>query len=118
VASRRTEFDEWWAAYPKRKRTGKRNAQRKWDTAVREGVLPALAELLAALEVQAAAHDWTKEGGRFVPLPQTYLHQGQWDGAEAAAQNQNGYRPKSKLAPSHVVQAKAAKTRKVGTDGW
>lgn len=74
-------FEEFWAAYPKRK--GKGKAAEEWSKARPDASL--LAVILAAVEAQRSSRDWTKEGGQFIPMPSTWLHQKRWgDDAEVS----------------------------------
>jgi hypothetical protein len=35
--------------------------------------------IMTALDAQCAWPQWTREGGRFIPHPSTWLNQGRWD---------------------------------------
>lgn len=67
-------FDAFWSAYPKKKSKGA--ALKAWGKlkAKRE----TLALILAALAWQTKTHDWTKEGGQFIPYPASYLNSQGW----------------------------------------
>lgn len=71
-----SEFELFWKAYPKKR--GKDAAFRAWEQRRKKRELPELSELLAALGEAKRAHDWQKEGGRYVPHPATWLNQGRW----------------------------------------
>lgn len=71
------EFQTFWTAYPNK--TGKGEAARVW-----ERDKPPLPAILSALFWQAKSHNWTKEGGKFVPLPATYLNQRRWEDSPAS----------------------------------
>lgn len=73
----REDFETWYAAYPKKR--GPRKARAKWVSLRRSGELPPIEDMLAKLAEQRKSHDWTKEDGRYVPNPATYLEQGRWD---------------------------------------
>lgn len=78
------EFELFWEAYPKKR--GKDAAFKAWEQRRKKRELPELSELLAALGEAKRTHDWSKEGGRYVPYPATWLNQGRWadDYAEEA----------------------------------
>jgi hypothetical protein len=40
--------------------------------------LPSLALLLQAIALQSASPQWLKNGGEFIPLPETWLNQERW----------------------------------------
>lgn len=63
------EFDEWWAAYPKK--VGKADAQRAWKKRK-----PPLEQALRTLGWQVTSKQW-REG--FVPNPATWINHGRWE---------------------------------------
>lgn len=65
-------FAEFWALYPKK--VGKDAALSAWKRKVKGDA----AELMESLKTQKAQEAWTKEGGRFVPNPATWLNHGRW----------------------------------------
>ena len=69
-------FLSFWLAYPRR--VGKRKAWKVWPG---DEVLPAI---LTALTWQAKTEGWTKDGGKYVPHPSTYLGQGRWEDEKPA----------------------------------
>jgi hypothetical protein len=68
-------FERWWTVYPKK--VGKQAARREWEKIKPSEALTA--EMIAAVEAQARSHDWTRERGRYIPNPSTWLHQGRWE---------------------------------------
>lgn len=71
-ARARDAFDAFWAAYPKK--VGK-EAARKSFAKVRVPV----DQLISAVERQKCSEQWSKEGGRYIPNPATWLNQGRWE---------------------------------------
>lgn len=74
-------FESFWSAYPRKvakPAAAQAFARLKADEAL-------LAAMLAALRQQALSADWTKERGRFVPHPATWLHHRRWE--DVAAQS-------------------------------
>ncbi len=73
-------FDEFWTAYPKKQAKGA--AKAAWAKAVKlhdqNGQPPLLTRCLVALASQTHSNDWTKEAGKYVPLPATWLNQERW----------------------------------------
>ena len=65
------EFESFWQAYPYK--TGKDKAFESWMKKT-----PILQEVLNALFWQSTSENWTKENGKFIPMPTTYLNQGRW----------------------------------------
>lgn len=68
-------FDVFWPAYPRK--VAKADALKAFK---RLGVDQALLQtMLAALSKQALSPDWTKEAGRFIPYPATWLNKKRWE---------------------------------------
>ena len=68
-------FNEFWLAYPRK--VGKGDAIKAFGR-IRWSEVD-FAELMAALARQKASEQWTRENGRFVPNPATWLNQGRWE---------------------------------------
>ena len=71
------DFLRFWEAYPRK--TGKREALRRWLALKKDGALPDLTTLLGALKWQKEQESWREDGGKFVPHPATWLNAGRWD---------------------------------------
>ena len=69
-----TRFEAFWQAYPKK--VGKDAAKRAFDKRKVDDDL--LAEILKAVQLQAASPQWAKDGGKFIPNPATWLNGGRW----------------------------------------
>ncbi len=68
-------FVEFWSRYPKK--VGKREALKAWKK-VKPG--QALTEtILTAVDDQKTWERWTRDEGRYIPNPATWLNQGRWD---------------------------------------
>ena len=89
------DFDKFWAVYP---RKVSKEAARKAFAKVKEPV-----ELLInAVEKQKQTEQWTKDGGRFIPHPATWLNQGRWeDDVEIPVQKAGtgSFKPKNRPTP-------------------
>jgi uncharacterized protein YdaU (DUF1376 family) len=68
-------FARFWASYPNKK--GKDDAKKAWDKRHPSETLTDL--IVAAVEQQKTWPEWTKEGGRFIPHPATWLNRGSWE---------------------------------------
>ena len=68
-------FDSFWKLYPNK--TGKKPAQQAWTKLKPEGEL--LNMIMSALALQRSSHDWTKDGGQYVPHARTWLNQNRWE---------------------------------------
>ena len=65
-------FDEFWDAYPNKK--DKQKAKKAWLKCS-----PKLVKVLQALDLQKKSEQWTKDDGRFIPLPTTWLNGARWE---------------------------------------
>lgn len=68
-------FDEFWSMYPRK--TAKQTALRSWlkinpDEDLRK-------KIVVALEQHCKLDQWTKDDGRFIPHPATWLNQERWN---------------------------------------
>lgn len=68
-------FDRWYAIYPRK--VGKAAALKTWRRLKPNAELAA--HMIAAVEAQRQGPDWTRDGGRYIPNPATWLNQGRWD---------------------------------------
>lgn len=68
-------FDRFWNLYPRKQ--DKAKARKAWTKLkVSEALFALIAKGLAA---QAASHDWIKDGGKYVPMPTTWLNGRRWE---------------------------------------
>ncbi|MCD8143930.1 MAG: hypothetical protein LUD79_01085, partial [Oscillospiraceae bacterium] len=68
-------FDEFWAAYPRR--AGKKDAAKAWGQ-IKPG--RDLADrIIAGVERWNQSEQWTKDNGRFIPYPATFLRGERWN---------------------------------------
>ena len=70
----RADFERFWAVYPRK--VGKGYAHTCFLRAVQKTTIEII---LAAVEQQQAWPQWSKEGGRFIPNPSTWLNQERWN---------------------------------------
>ena len=68
-------FDEFWAAYPKKK--SKDDAVKAF--AKRKPTRALLDSMLKAIREQRVSADWLREGGQFIPYPASWLNAGCWE---------------------------------------
>lgn len=66
------EFDQFWQAYPKK--VGKQAARKAFHRAKAP-----VETLLRAIARQKRSDQWSRDGGRFIPNPATWLNQGRWE---------------------------------------
>lgn len=72
------EFETFWLSYPKK--VGKGAAYASWR---RIKDRPAIAVLTASVEAHIRTEEWTRENGRYIPNPATYLNQRRWEDESA-----------------------------------
>ncbi len=70
-------FGKFWAAHPKKKSKG--DALKAWNQLKKNKQLPPIQIILASLGRLKVSHDWTKQGGRFIPYPATWLRAMGWE---------------------------------------
>lgn len=69
------DFDRFWSAYPRK--VAKPRARTAWR---RQKIRPEeLDALLSALEADKQGDQWTRDGGRYIPHPATWLNQRRWE---------------------------------------
>jgi len=68
-------FNEFWAAYPKK--VGKKAAEAAWKKIKPDADFHD--RIMTAIGRARVTEQWTREGGRFIPNPATWLNQGRWD---------------------------------------
>ncbi|HXI50970.1 MAG TPA: hypothetical protein VNH84_05680 [Candidatus Saccharimonadales bacterium] len=78
-----SDFERFWTLYPKKKSKGE--AEKAWDQLRRAKTLPPHEALASCLDRLRNSPDWTRDGGRFIPYPATWLRARGWlDEASAA----------------------------------
>ena len=75
-------FDQFWKAYPKK--VGKQAALKAFQR-----VKVPLETLLTAIDRQKRGEQWSRDNGRYIPNPATWLNQGRWDDEVAVAQGRD-----------------------------
>lgn len=68
-------FESFWINYPRKE--AKVAAERAWKKLSPSG--PLFRSVMAALIVHKNRPDWRKEGGRFIPLPASWLNGRRWE---------------------------------------
>ena len=69
------DFDEFWSQYPKK--IGKAAAGKSWRKIKPSAELHQT--ILAAVSAHKTTDQWTKDGGKFIPHPATWLNQRRWE---------------------------------------
>lgn len=77
-------FNEFWKQYPKK--VGKAAAQKAWKQVKPDAAL--FERMMRAVGIAKKSDQWTREGGRFIPNPATWLNQGRWDDEPVESPNQ------------------------------
>ena len=77
----RERFDVFWSAYPRK--VHKADAVKMWERLAPDDHL--LDVMLAALEWQVRSDQWTRDGGRFIPHPSTWLNGRRWEDEQQIA---------------------------------
>ena len=69
------DFDRFWAEYPNKVK--KPNAKRAWDKLKPEAEL--VSRIMHGLARWKDSDQWTRDDGRFIPHPATWLNGRQWE---------------------------------------
>jgi len=77
-------FEVFWAAYPKKE--GKGACRRWWKEHKPDDELLGL--MLAKIEQAKQTQQWNEQGGKFIPMPATWLNQERWDDEYHVAREQ------------------------------
>jgi hypothetical protein len=76
-------FDAFWNAWPANSRkVGKRQCLAKW---VGRKCAEHADAIVAHVEAMKKTEKWREDGGRFIPLPMTYLNQDRWEAPTESA---------------------------------
>ncbi len=67
-------FEQFWKAYPRKQ--AKDTARKAWQK--RNPGKELTEKILAAISVQRTSDQWTRNGGRYIPLPATWLNGAAW----------------------------------------
>ena len=83
-------FDQFWDSYPNK--AGKDDALTVWRRGKSKAgrPIPSVDIVLAALARAKASNDWTKDNGKYIPHPATWLRDGRWQDEPRA----NGHDPR------------------------
>lgn len=68
-------FEKFWQAYP-RKESKPKAAESFGRLQPTEALL---AKIIGSIEQRRLSHDWTKDGGKYIPHPSTFLNQRRWE---------------------------------------
>lgn len=74
-------FDRFWGAYPRK--VSKADARKAFAKLNPDAAL--VEDMLRALDWQKHLPEWTKDGGRFVPYPATWLNARRWEDEQGSS---------------------------------
>jgi len=89
-------FDAFWSEYPKK--VGKKDAKKAYEKALKSTDAETM---IRAVQAQKGSGQWTRDNGRYIPNPSTWLNQGRWDD-EIQPIDKPREKPKIKTAPSET----------------
>ena len=70
-------FDAFWEAYPKcERKVGKAKCREIWS---RNRLCKVASAVMTALAIDAKSSDWTKDNGKFIPMPATWLNRKRYE---------------------------------------
>lgn len=85
------DFNAFWKAFPNK--DGKGRAWTAWQKVKHHR--PAISEIIAAIERAKKSDKWTKDGGRYISLPATWINDRGWE---------------AELTPARVTMTQGSKT--------
>ena len=105
-------FEKFWSAYPRQE--AKELARSAWHRLWRQGQIPALAVLMAALEKFRASASWNKEHGRFIPQLCNWLKGQRWldelsDAGALLAPEEKAKQDQNRQALAHMEKQEQAR---------
>ena len=71
----KSRFDEFYAAYPKKRNRG--DAEKAWKRLKPDGEMAD--RIVAALKRAVSCPDWLKDGGQYIPYPASWLNAKGWE---------------------------------------
>ena len=74
-------FDRFWASYPRR--VGKKDAVAVWKKISPDDTL--VDRIVAGVERWKRSEQWTKDDGRFIPYPATFLRGERWNESDSVS---------------------------------
>ena len=80
INDRTAGFDLFWSAYPRKEGKGKCRAW--WKRQKPDAAL--VSAMLAKIEQAKQTKKWTDDGGKYIPMPATWLHEERWEDEFAA----------------------------------
>jgi len=86
VSGSLNRFDEFWKSYPKKKAKG--DAEKAWIKLNPSEHL--IESILSAVQRATTSDDWTKEDGRYIPHPATWLNKKCWEDEYTSTGGFNG----------------------------
>ena len=91
-------FARFWEAYPKKRSKG--DAEKAWDTIKLSE--PLVNQVIAKLKLAKTSADWTKDDGKYIPYPATWLRAKGWedDYSKKPELNSEAY-DRAKKCPGH-----------------
>ncbi|MGE5607975.1 MAG: hypothetical protein ACM359_01865 [Bacillota bacterium] len=76
-------FIAFWKAWPAgNRKSGRKQCRKTWHVANLESLTH---RIVAAVEASKKSRDWTKDGGAYIPCPQTWLNQARWEAIDPKA---------------------------------
>ena len=68
------DFETFWAIYPRKQAKG--DARKAWGQTMH--IRPHIDEVVNAIRAQSKTENWQDNGGKFIPLPASWLRAERW----------------------------------------
>jgi hypothetical protein len=75
-----SDFNKFWKLWPPKRQGSKGAAFTKWEIACRlpTSIKPTWNRVERAIKKQLKSEQWQSDGGKYIPLAQTWIHQKRW----------------------------------------
>jgi len=93
-------FNEFWQLYPKK--IGKKAARQAWMRLKPNKEL--FDKIIEAVKTQKLSEQWTKENGKYIPHPTTWLNQGRWDDELPRGNGQTQVPDRNRIRQDHEYE--------------
>lgn len=80
-------FESFWSEYPKK--ISKQAALKAWNKLSPDDML--LKNILSALEIQTKSEQWTKDKGKYIPYPASWLNGMRWEDEPEQEEDESFY---------------------------
>ena len=112
--SLRDMFDTFWSDYPKK--VAKQNALKAWKRI--DADQDVFGEIMTGLQRWKASEEWTRDDGRFIPHPATWLNGRRWEDEIPVHQDQPAGKPEKRVPAQQYSQRESSGDEEGNWQDW